>query len=155
MKKINILSLLVIITCIMQACHSDQAQDKAKEAEFSGTKAILERPVDYKMAQACLDRYSRTISLPVTKRTNYVGFQKDSLMLWLKKIDSEGTYDTIRMAFGRYTPEILEKYGKPTKLKNRLTVFLFPYKKGLAARKDKIGKDNEVIQPFNMGEVNP
>lgn len=156
MKKINFLLFAVaLMTALLQSCSSDEKQTLEKEKDFLGIKAILDRPVDYEMAQGCLSQYGRLMTNPLTKKTKYVTFDKKAMIDWLKNTDSLSTYDNIQVSFGRYTAEILKKYEKDEAYKNRLTVFLFPYNGKTASTKDKVGKGNEKVEPFNMGEVHP
>ncbi|WP_443939648.1 hypothetical protein [Pedobacter sp. MW01-1-1] len=151
MKKNNLLFALVIgLMSVVLACTPE-----VNEEEYRGTKAILDKPVKYEQAIACLKKYQEPLNVSL-KKTEYVGFNKEALQTWLKSIDTVGTYDTIRVSFGRYTPKILEDNGKDPKFKNRLTIFFFPYNGNKPAVKDKVkGLEEEFIDPFNMGEVHP
>ena len=115
------------------------------------------QPVNYQLAQECLDLYQQTYSAAVVtnRMTDSVGFMKTQFVAWLTQLHEGTDYDELRMCLGMYTKEILEAYEMPAILENRVTIFVYPYTAGVRTKWHHGVGGDEPCDPFNMGTVQP
>ncbi|MBD3747933.1 MAG: hypothetical protein IE931_00405 [Sphingobacteriales bacterium] len=168
-KKTNYYFLAILVALFFTACTSNE--DKMKIAfydqYFSKQKgAALDKPVDSKVALACVNLYNfkrervkfyRVGEIKDMMKTDAVGFKLDSLKKWLESLDVNEV-DAIRIRFGAYTPEAIDNEHRAKDLENRLTVFLWPYYKGEMAKKSRVRTNqdgSELINPYNIGTLYP
>lgn len=131
-------------------------QDKQKEDKgFTGAKNLAEREVAYEEAMKCIYEYEQTPLGGFKKKTLGVIFKKELLEDWIKHIDTISTYDAMDIRFGIYTQEFINDTPEPDDHNlDKITVFLFPMFEGKPATIGK-PKQDQKVNPFNMGEVYP
>lgn len=112
------------------------------------------RPISILLAEAMIADYLVYMTehqINMKDQTHCVKFSSNALLSWMGSVSSYS--DEFRICMGRY-PQDHEHAG-------RLTVIIWPYKDGKPAVKPKVpggpigGGDDEPVDPFNEGTLNP
>ncbi|MBU0696952.1 MAG: hypothetical protein KKE39_10585 [Bacteroidetes bacterium] len=122
---------------------------------------LKSRPVDSLLARGCIENFLK-LKKPINAlkwnkllETQTVTFDLKELTPWLiKNLINNADVDSLKIFLGSYNDDYLNKYrsNERGKLKNRVSVFLWPYFKGNPAVSNKSG---EKVQPFNIGDLHP
>lgn len=121
----------------------------------TSVKGVLDQPVDDSLATACIERYQTIKETSMLKKTHYVKFGSESLLKWVQDAKMNSEFDSIRMYLGMYTPKILQRYQKPQKYADRLSIFIVLYNGSERARYSSGDKSGKPIDPYNLGDVHP
>lgn len=176
MKKIStflVISLL-IFNIFLNSCQNTNKQSDKDEGYvlqslqklFNADRSLpfAQQEIDTADAKACIRLYEQTMpsgirwgtgTIPaLTKR---VKFRGGGLGDWIQDLRSNSNYGSIRICFGIYTKEYIDKYvsdvSERTKLYGRLTAFLWPYDNN---DRELLKPDNVTPQkPYNLGGLEP
>ena len=181
--KTHIYLLLILVGIAFTACNQQSqsttslisAKDSMKIAFYdkyflekeglNGNK--LKKPVNPDSADLCISNFEdiklkfNSKDIKTMLRTKYVEFNFKELSHWMTGTLNGVDVDSIRVCFGAYTQSYLDTYRgvgstEAKNLNKRLSVFLWPYFKGSKATKKKKGtKQDELVEPFNLGNIHP
>ncbi|WP_342327573.1 hypothetical protein [Pedobacter sp. FW305-3-2-15-E-R2A2] len=158
-NKLTTALLMLIVLTGFYSCQpkvETKTEEKHQEKKFLNAKAIDNEPVNFILADSCVELYEKT-DPRLLPRTNSIVFKRGELIKWINQLEKTVDYDNMRICLGIYTDTILRKYKKPDSLRNRVSLFLYPFKGKNRAKTliSSTNRDQRTTDPFNMGELHP